>query len=199
MRIRLFAALAALAVLALVRPTTAGELEPSAEDLFKWGEYDSLIRSLEPWLAARSAGADARADSLELARANLYLGIAYWATDKRSLGEQAFVRAGRLDRTLQMDRLYATPEMAARFDSIVAQERRARDAEIAAAATGKGNAGVPDRPGPAARKTGLGWKAWTVGALTTAGLVAGGTYVILANLKPEDEVMTVGPDKPPPE
>jgi hypothetical protein len=171
-----------------VRSADAVELsEIPLEDLFKWGEYDSLIRSLEPVLASQSAGATARGDSLEWARSNLWLGVAYWATEKRPLAEQAFVRACRLDPAIALDRLYATPEMVASFDAIASREREARRSALAAAAAAAG----PAAPKPPAAKP---WRkrGWAVGAATAVGLAAGGTYLYLSSRK-EPEEMIINP------
>lgn len=167
---------ALILALAFSTAVRAEDIVPSLEDLYQWGEYDSLIRYLEPWLAARSDGADARADSVELARANLFLGVAYWVTDKKSLGEQAFVRACRLDAGLRMDQLYSTPEIMSRFEAIAAGERRARESQIEAerARRLEMERRLQDR-----RKATL-WKRWTLGALGTAGLVVGGGYAYYA-------------------
>ena len=136
----------------------AGELEPGVKELFLWGEYDSLTRSLEPWLAANSAGADGHADSVELSRANLFLGVAYFATEKPDLGDQAFARACRLDTSARLDRHYASPEIVSRFDTIAAKELSARRDQAARQTDLK----------PKSR-----WTAWKVGLLATVGLAAG--------------------------
>lgn len=180
---------------ALPPAAQARDLEPGFEDLFQWGEYDSLIRSLEPWLAARSAGGGLRDDSLELARANLILGVAYLATNRKTLGEQALVRACRLDPDVSLNRLYATPEIMARFETIAAYERQQREQQIA---DGRDSwvrhdlkAAGSDRA--MARRRGLGWKGWVVGAVATAGLAAGGgyAYYALVDRKPKEIIIPV--------
>jgi hypothetical protein len=185
---------ALLLVLALGNAARAADSLPSLEDLYQWGEYDSLIRYLEPWLAARSDGADARADSVELARANLFLGVAYWVTDKKSLGEQAFVRACRLDAGLRMDQMYSTPEILSRFEAIAAGERRVRENQVEAerARRVESDRRLQDR-----RKAAL-WKRWTLGALGTAGLVVGSgyAYYALVERKPKVREIPVSPSQP---
>ena len=178
--------------LGLASAARAGELGPTAEDLFQWGEYDSLIRSLEPWLAARSAGADARSDSVELAKANLFLGVAYWVTEKRALGEQAFARACRLDAGLRMDRLYATQEIIDRFEVIAAEERRLRERQLE---DERARLAEEERQKRARRKAAL-WKRWTVGALGTVGLAVGGgyAYYAMAGRKPKVHEIVVSPE-----
>ena len=37
-----------------IMPDRAPTIEPTREGLFKWGEYDSLIREVESWLAVQS-------------------------------------------------------------------------------------------------------------------------------------------------
>jgi hypothetical protein len=192
-----FALLAALAA----GPARADESGATPEELFQWGEYDSLIRTLEPVLASLSAGASARGDSLELAKANLWLGVAYWATGKRDLAEQAFVRGCRLDPGLVLDRLYATPEIFARFDSISARERQERLAASAAAialpeGTSPAQARNPSAPKPTPADA-RPWhkRGWALGALTAAGLAAGGAYYYVATRK-DDVVINVSPGKP---
>jgi len=180
----------------------ADETAPKPEELFQWGEYDSLIRSLEPVLASLSAGATARGDSVELAKANLWLGVAYWATEKRTLAEQAFRRACRLDRGLVLDRLYATPEIVERFESISIDERKERQDSALAALDALGVSAGPSspeggappgaKPEPAVKP----WRkrGWALGALTAVGLAAGGTLYYVANRK-DDDIIIVDPVK----
>jgi hypothetical protein len=172
--------------LASVHAYPAGELESGVKELFLWGEYDSLIRSLEPWLAANSAGADGHADSVELSRANLFLGVAYFATEKPALGGQAFARACRLDTSARLDRHYASPEIVSRFDTISTKERNARrDQAARAAAAGD----------PRVRKPRFAWKGWAIGLLTTVGIAAGTGIAYYALTNREDNVteVPVGP------
>ena len=159
----------------------AGELGPGVKELFLWGEYDSLIRSLEPWLAANSAGADGHTDSVELSRANLFLGVAYFATEKPALGDQAFARACRLDTAARLDRHYASPEIVSRFDTIATKERNARRDQAGRAAAGD----------PRDRKPGFAWKGWTIGLLTTVGIAAGTGIAYYALTHREDNVTEV--------
>lgn len=188
--LRINLAAAAVLLLLAAAPGRAGDPEPWVQELFQWGEYDSLIRALEPWLAARSAGADGRDDSVALARANIFLGVAYNATDKPGLGDQAFARACRLDPSARLDRFYATPEISARFDSIATRERLTRLSAAAPAVPAAPAAAAAGGKEPAARKRGFGWKGWTLGLLTTAGLAAGGGMVYYA-LKDDRKTVTV--------
>ncbi len=177
--------------LALARHASA-----SPEDLFKWGEYDSLIRMLEPEASRPGyAAVTARADSLEHARALLYLGVAYAATGHPARSDSAFTIAFSLDSAVSLDRFYATPAIAARFDSLAA-ERRRRRVPIAAPA----RAPLPSSPAPNRyRSTGLrgpqperAWLWWGLGA--TAAVAAGGGAWWYANAHdgtPHDNVTVI--------
>lgn len=179
-------------------PARGGDLEPTAEELFRWGEYDSLVRYLEPWLAARSAGADARSDSLELAKANLFLGVAYHYLDRQSLGAQAFARASRLDRATRLDRLYATPTMVASFDSIAAVERASLAREERERAAARADSATRAARTATLRRRPARWKLWTGGLVAAAGLAAGGVlaYDILVEARPREREIEVGPVAP---
>lgn len=178
----------------------ADELSPGIGDLYRWGEFDSLIRYLEPWLATRSVGADAREDTLAMAQANLYLGVAYWASGKGELGDQAFRRACRLDSTLRMETLYATPEITARFERISSEVRASRPARPGASSASRpGLPPAPPGPSPGPRRKGdsgrdAGWKVRVLGGLAAAALAAGAGYAYyrLAERKPTAREVPVG-------
>lgn len=166
--------------------------EPTREDLFKWGEYDSLIREVESWLAVQSSGGTAGADSAELARANLQLGVAYWAIGRKSLGDRAFIRACRLDTALALNGLYATPQIEARFQELAAAERESIRKQAAAQTAA--------RPSPAARpRKPFAWKWWAAGGLAAAGAAGGAWYYYLATLPPlhREKVTVVDVSHPP--
>lgn len=188
--IRSFAALALCAAVLARLPADAGQ--PAAlsragfEDLFKWGDYDSLIRVLEPWVASGLPSSPSRADSTERGRANLYLGVAYWASGRQELGVQAFTRAARLDSTLRLDPLYSTPEMEARFSAVLEAERNPPP--------DRGLGGSPGALEPAPPSN-LGWLWWT-GAVVVAGAAGGTWWYLQSQEKPDDVVITIDPDKP---
>lgn len=141
---------------------------PSPEDLFKWGEYDSLVRVLEPSLESTGAG-----DSAEMARSNLLLGVAYFATGRPDQAEHAFVQACRLDARVQLETFYVTREIADRFEAVAAREKARRAASA-------------PRPGRPAAKT-KGW--WLGGAAAAAAL--GGAYLILTLEPPKPSVTQI--------
>src|SRR5688500_16131633 len=111
------------ALLASVLACASGARAESAslEELFKWGEYDSLIHILEPLRASGPGGIGnlaTRAASAEEAMALTYLGVAYWAKGRTEAGSRAFLQATGFDRSLRLDPLYSTPDMAAHFERL---------------------------------------------------------------------------------
>jgi hypothetical protein len=108
----------AIAALGLIARAAARPLPKDADDFFKWGEYDSLANRLETWMAIASAPTEPP-DSANLAKANLYLGVAYYAAGKSSQSDSAFLRACRFEKGVKLDKFYVTGEMASRFDALV--------------------------------------------------------------------------------
>jgi hypothetical protein len=197
---RILAAMAALSLLAAIpaRPDGAGESAPaSPEDLFKWGEYDSLIKVLGPFLAESAPGTEAtRQDSSERAKTFLYAGVAYYATGKRDQADEAFTRACEFDSRIRIDRYYVTEEIAGHFEglaSALARRRPPRAPEPADAPAGL-PAGREDGPGLEERK-GNEWVWWTLGsAAVLAG--AGASYYLLnrpAGSGEHETVVDAGP------
>jgi len=178
--------------LALARPASA-----SPEDLFKWGEYDSLIRILEPEVSRPGyATVAVRSDSLEHARALLYLGVAYAATGHPARSDSAFAIAFALDSAVSLDHYYATPAIAARFDSLAAERRRHRvPAAARAPMPAVSAAPIPSPYPPAglrAPQPGRAWLWWGLGA--TAAVAAGGSAWWYANAHdgtPRDNVTVI--------
>jgi hypothetical protein len=164
----------------------------SVEELFKWGEYDSLIQVLEPGRPAVHAGSASlatRADSAEEARARLYLGVAYWAKGRTEAGSRAFLQATRLDPDLRLDPLYATPEMAAHFERLAEVSQRLQSAALPAPAPAPADGdGKPRKPGRGGASP---WWKWG-GA---AGLAVAGTltavYFATRSAEPPKERITV--------
>lgn len=161
------------------------DTRPSLEELFQWGEYDSLIHALEPQRTAADGetalrGLASRSDSAEEAKARLYLGVAYWATGRREEGTRAFAVASRLNPDLSLDPYYATPEIAARYEQIADAVRRS--APAARSAPGRPREGdLPPREAalPAAPKASRAWIWWTGAAALAAAGAAAGTYVLM--------------------
>jgi hypothetical protein len=193
-------ALALAASLASVRPAAA-----SPEELFKWGEYDSLVRALEPGVSrpGYASSAPTRSDSLERARALLYLGVAYAATGRTAAADSAFACAFGLDTSLALDRFYVTPAIAARFDSVAAGRRRERRPAVPASPTDAVSAPPGPRPalaGPAtppsaALRTGRSdraWLWWGMGITAAAAAGGGAWWYLSARAKdPGENVTTI--------
>jgi hypothetical protein len=197
MRIR--RACAALVATVLGGAPGAGAEDPaSLEELFKWGEYDSLIQALEPARADADGGAvlrglASRADSAEEARARMYLGVAYWATGRPGDGARAFTVATRLDESLRLDPLYATAEMAALFEQIAEAGRAPSPGPSSSPAPpepGRAPAATPGHPGmrPATRPSPWAW--WT-GVAVAGAAGAAGTYLWARSWERPQEVITI--------
>src|SRR5437868_2542656 len=92
----------------------------TTEELFKWGEYDSIIRSLEPMVAAPGfiSQATNRADSADHAKSLLYLGVAYYAKGRTDRADTTLHSAFALDPGLELDRFYVTPAIADHFQAL---------------------------------------------------------------------------------
>lgn len=187
-------------LLHLAAALTRAENRPSLEELFKWGEYDSLIQALEPSRTAAEGeaslrGLSSRSDSSEEARARLYLGVAYWATGRREEGTRAFAMATRLDSGLGLDAYYATPEIAARYEQIAEAVRRS-----APTARGPQERGFGERsqaPGialQAAPPRSRAWIWWTGAATAAAAGAAAGTYIFMRlNEAPKETITIIDP------
>ncbi|MDB5105066.1 MAG: hypothetical protein JWP91_2755 [Fibrobacteres bacterium] len=167
------------------------------EELFKWGEYDSLIRLLEP--AASNPGALAelrtRPDSLLRAKSFLFLGVAFFATGRMDRADEAFGIACGLDPEVKLDRFYVTEEIANHFQAIALDGIRRRNQK---AALSQASAALSDRARPV-RGTGPAWKSrdgkdwiwWGLGV--TALVAAGGGAIYFSSQSPEgsDNVTTI--------
>lgn len=199
--IRFFAVLSLLASAPSWLPAAAsaeeapGAGQPAAlsraafEELFKWGDYDSLIHVLEPLVATEppvGAKGPTRADSTGRGRVNLYLGVAYWASGRQEQGVQAFTRAARLDTSLRLDPLYSTPEMEARFAAVLEAERNPAPAP-------GGSGGIAPGALAPAKPRDYGWVWWT-GAVVVAGAAGGTWWYLQRQEKPDDVVITIDPD-----
>jgi hypothetical protein len=174
----------------------SGETTVLAEDLFKWGEYDSLIRLLDP--IEKGTRLSTAADSANLAKSYLFLGVAFYATGKPMQADSAFVSACGLDSHVKLDRFYVTEEIANRFQTFVLEGIRQRQNRKALAVASAGlasagakavHAGPSSRPGRFARE-GKEWIWWGLGATV---LAAGGGALILMNREEpaSDNVTTI--------
>jgi hypothetical protein len=171
-------------ILAAAFPGRAGASNAPGEDLFKWGEYDSLIRLLVP--VGTTALPAAAADSAERAKSYLFLGVAYYVTGKTAQADSAFVSACGLDPQVKLDRFYVTEEIANHFHAIALDEARRRQARsetraVSTEATTRAPA-EPGRPSGSgrsllARSGGRKWAWWGLG--TTALGIAGVGILLL--------------------
>lgn len=118
----LFSALEVLLVAAL--PLAAGVGDSlavvSVRNHFEWGEYDSLIAELTPLLAA----APGIADSPEVCRYRLYLGVAYFASGNIPEARRQFEKGVSCDSSAILDRRYASEEIFDFFTLIRTDYRR---------------------------------------------------------------------------
>lgn len=175
----------------------------SLEDLFRWGEYDSLILILEPARSGadsvRSSGLATRQDSAGEAMARMYLGVSYWAKGRQEEGARAFGIANRLDSSLRLDPLYTTPEMALRFSQIAAAARRpdsgAPRSPVVPTAASEG-ADLPARPGTGKPGRRRAWWTGAAAAVTATGAVAG-YYLVRSGRKPREVTHTIDPEPKP--
>jgi len=178
------------------------------EDLFKWGEYDSLIHLLDPAVRDKGSAMD-RADSLEQAKSLLFLGVAFCATGKRERADEAFSRAVELDPAVELDRFYVTEEIANRFQATALRALRRHPVAIVPvssapspapqAAEPRPSVPPPTRPPRAAalaRERGHPW-AW-IGVGAAAALTAAAGYYLFADHggPPPDDVTRIDLSKP---
>jgi tetratricopeptide (TPR) repeat protein len=177
---RIFAMLGAALALALGTARAAAPAAPG-EDLFKWGEYDSLIRLLEP-AALRSGEARTHGDSLARAKSLLFLGVAFCATGKPERADEAFSRAVELDPQVELDRFYVTEEIANRFQATALRALRkhsaARPSEAIAPGPPPAKAAAP--PAAFAPEPRHGWLWLGMGAAAVAAAAGGGYYLFHA-------------------
>lgn len=107
-------------ILFLWASTRAANTLAAAEDFFKWGEYDSLIRVVEP-LTDSTAKAENHQDSLLRAKCFLFLGVAFYVKGDSSKADDVFFRAANLDPKVKLDRFYVTDAIANRFHAVLAR------------------------------------------------------------------------------
>ena len=155
----------------------AGSAIPG-EDLFKWGEYDSLIRILEP-AALHPGPTGTHGDSLAQAKSLLFLGVAFCATGKPDRADEAFSRAVELDPEVELDRYYVTEEIARRFQVTALRALRKHPVRpVATAASIPVASALPAAPAPArASRPRHGWVWLGVGTTFTVAVVAAGYYL----------------------
>ncbi len=208
-RLRIFLG-AALLGLGLAARAGASSLPKEADDFFKWGEYDSLAAKLETWLTVVPVPSD-HIDSVTLAKANLYMGVAYYATGKAAQSDSAFLRACRFEKGIQLDKFYVTNEIMARFDALASEEekRLSRPPRIPVASVQAGTSATravqgsprpaspitPSSPisptsknGPVLESREMGWVWLGSGALIA--VTAGTAYYFLSQKSPPKEVVT---------
>lgn len=168
--------------LAAAAPAHSESIPAVADSLFKWGEYDSLGQIVRHWLAGRNGGRNG-ADAHSLAKANLFLGVAYYSAGQMDSANLAFARACKLEPGIQPDRFYLSPEVAFRFESIAEEERKRSRNERSQTASA-------NSPGPSNRRgKSWPWIGWTAGGL---GIAAVGIFVyVTASRKPEATPETV--------
>jgi hypothetical protein len=163
----------------------------TADELFKWGEFDSLIRALEPITGTPGYAEKAadRADSAERARSLLYLGVAYSAKGREGKADTAFRSACALDSALELDPFYVIPAIHQRF--LAVKEERIRLGRQRAAAAARPGPGVSAPAGPVLRED----RSWVWWGLGTAAFMAasGGAYWYIARQPsgPREEVTIV--------
>jgi len=169
-----------VAALAWAQSAGASGPGPSGEDLFKWGEYDSLIRILEP-AALHPGPTGNHGDSLAQAKSLLFLGVAFCATGKPERADEAFSRAVEIDPDVELDRFYVTEEIARRFQTTALRALRKHPVRPVAAATSapfevSRSAAPASSPGPGTRRR-HGWVWLGVGTTFTVAAVAAGYYL----------------------
>lgn len=170
-----------LAALALAQGAAraSGQAVPG-EDLFKWGEYDSLIRILEP-AALHPGSTGDHGDSLAQAKSLLFLGVAFCATGKPDRADEAFSRAVEIDPEVELDRYYVTEEIARRFQTTALRALRKHPVHpLAAAASAPMESPRPERQPPASVRSHGSRRGWVwlgVGTTFTVAAVAAGYYL----------------------
>lgn len=172
----------AIVILPATLPVRAGASSLPGEELFKWGEYDSLIRLLEP--VGTMAPPATAADSADRAKSYLFLGVAYFATGKKVQADSAFASACSLDPQVKLDRFYVTEEIANRFQAIAPHDtgRRQPEREVRAvpAEAAYKDAAAPESPIASdrtsrVRRRGGQWVWWGLG---TTALGASGVTIL---------------------
>lgn len=186
-------------LLGIAHGTETG-LPPKAEQWFKWGDYDSLIAALEPWVK------DTAQASAERAQAYLYLGVAYQANNVRRSSDSAFYKACDLDSGISLDQYYVAPEILDHFRAVAADCRNRKQPHNplldAPPAVGRnpGPDSPPSTPGkaPASASGGkreagshaLLW--WAMGGTLAAAALVGGALILLQpEPKPVDSVTVI--------
>ncbi len=154
---------------------------PLVYDLFKWGEYDSLVKALEPVIADWQNGKipKNKLDSTEAAKSYLLIGAGYFGTDRLTMADSAFTFVCRLDKSIRLDRFYVSKKMADFFDSTWIMEKT-RGASAVATHT---DSNLVRRKSHAHE-----WLKWGTGVVATAATL-GGTYLILSH--PQEKKTTV--------
>ena len=177
--------------------SAASASAPSPEDLFKWGEYDSLLRVLEPDLAeSRGDKEFSRLDSILRAKTLLYAGVAYYATGKRGQADDAFTRACDLDSAIRIDPFYVSREIAGYFEGVAAAGARRRNAKRSGQEAPANRAARDDsarRSGnlKVAERQGRAWLWWSLGSMAALAGGGGAYYLITRDLPPDEHVTTM--------
>ena len=175
------------AALAIAWGTARAEGPVPGEDLFKWGEYDSLIRMLEP-VALRTGESATRRDSMARAKSLLFLGVAFCATGETERADRAFARAVELDPQVELDRFYVTEAIANRFQRTALRALRRQSGAApngTALPAGESPQTAPRRaaaaPAPAiAARSRHGWLWVGLGAAAAFAAAGSGYYLFLA-------------------
>lgn len=174
------------------------------ENLFKWGEYDSLIQILAPPSdtgLTPDAASRTSVDSMRAARNQLMLGVAYYAVGRRAKSDAAFRHALRLEPEIELDKFYVSPEIFSRFTGIAGEGRAADPAKTEAASRAAAQRSVPPeepsprtaRPSPQAifpHGTSHAWIWWSA-AGSAALLAAGGWYWFEIRDRPSDHTTVI--------
>jgi hypothetical protein len=195
-------------IAAMLACTAFGAAGPvvTTEELFRWGEYDSLIRALEPLAEAPgfATGAATRADSADRARSLLYLGVAYYAKGRTDRADPAFRLACALDSGVELDKFYVTQAIAAHFNDVKSEDRRGREDRDALDRARRGPGatqappagGSPDRSARTAREARFArkgdhdWLWWGLGAAAMAA-AGGGAYWYASRPSGPQESVTI--------
>lgn len=157
------------------------------EDLFKWGEYDSLIRILEP-AEFHPGPTGNHGDSLAQAKSLLFLGVAFCATGKPDRADEAFSRAVEIDPDVELDRFYVTEEIARRFQTTALRALRKHPVRPVAAATSAPAAPTASvRPSSPRRR----WVWLGVGTTFTVAAVAAGYYLFSDHSGNREEITRI--------
>lgn len=118
----------ALRILAVVALGAAQALRAQAWDdarmqrFFEWGRYDSLLQELSPLTdPSRPAIPADGPDSSRFARAQLYLGVAYFAKNRPRESDQAFRQALRWEPDVKLDPFFVSKPISARFQELAGE------------------------------------------------------------------------------